>query len=76
MNIYLKSKKEKMKKINLKNVKNSLTRDEMRLITGGGQVMPPGCYTCGYGCQYMSNKANCENGDPLEPCGLYGNCDL
>jgi natural product precursor len=62
-----------MKKISLKNVKNSLSRDEMRLIAGGQRFPPPGCFNCGSGCQWMDYTI-CENGHLPEPCGDGGNC--
>jgi hypothetical protein len=65
-----------MKKVSLKVTKNILNRDEMRVITGGGKVIAPGCYDCGNGCEYMCCIGVCQNGTAPKPCGHSGNCDI
>lgn len=47
-----------MKKISLKDVKNSLKRDEMRAITGG----------CGYSCGGTSTCRQWSNGQGIPYC--------
>jgi natural product precursor len=61
-----------MKKISLKNANKSLSRDEMRLISGGGDGLPPGCYDCGDGCVYRTGIIRgCGNGSWPSTCGTY-----
>ena len=58
-----------MKKISLKDVKNGLKRDEMRMNSGGGsgRLTPE----CG---EYCSSDANCETNTSCPHCHS-GKCD-
>jgi hypothetical protein len=65
--IFINRQKKKMKKISLKDVKNGLKRDEMRMLVGGGCGRTPGCGETCTSDSFCSSNTSC-------PCCTNGEC--